>query len=485
MSQALYTSMGGINAATTSLQVISNNIANINTTAFKKSSVGFSDVFYRTMSSGSVATNSSGGTNPVQIGVGTKVSSISKDFTTGSWVSTGKATDLMIEGSGFFSVTDGTSTFYTRAGNFSFDEDGNLVTAEGYRILGTDSIMSTTLSSSTVKVPLSICADVSGNTNINAVQVTDLNSIASNLTQGDFVTTISYVNGAGATVDVPCTITLASSDLSGNVSNLTTNLQTKMNASFVVDGTTYTVSNLAVSTAGGKITFDIDGATHAAVTTGGDTFNITALSFSTPTTASTAAGISNFVTQTSLKGATPTDGVYSTKILDKTVVVSQLSSASEAISETAETINGDGSIQVTYNDGSILSVQLGADGATYEFIYTTSDNVKITGSKCTVDDNVAVASNFVIQMATITNTNGLLSIGSNLYEAGPNSGTIVYTVAGEMGAGNLESGGLEASNVDLSEELSNMILAQRAVEANSRVFTTTSDVMSTIVNMGR
>lgn len=485
MSQALYTAMGGINAASTQLQVISNNIANINTTAFKKSAVGFSDVFYRTMSSGSVATNSAGGTNPVQIGVGTKVSSISKDFTTGSWVSTGKSTDLMIEGSGFFAVTDGNSTFYTRAGSFSFDEDGNLVTAEGYKILGTDSIMSTTLSEATVRVPLSICADVKGNTGIDTVAVTDLNNIANNITQGDFVTTISYVDGAGATHEVPCTITLSTADLSGSVSNLTSSLETKMNGTFVVGGVTYTVSDLDVSTAGGKMTFNINGATHATIDDGTNTFNVTALGFSTPTTASSAAGISNFVTQTSLKGATPTSGVYSTKVLDQTVSISQLSSASQAISETAETINGDGSIQVTYNDGSILSVQLGPDKSTYEFIYTTAQNVKISGTKCSVDGNVADPSNFVIQLATITNTNGLLSMGSNLYEAGPNSGTIIYTVAGEMGAGKLESGGLEASNVDLSEELSNMILAQRAVEANSRVFTTTSDVMSTIVQMGR
>ena len=88
-------------------------------------------------------------------------------------------------------------------------------------------------------------------------------------------------------------------------------------------------------------------------------------------------------------------------------------------------------------------------------------------------------------MATITNTEGLLSVGSNLYSAGPNTGDIIYTIAGEMGCGELASGGLEASNVDLSEELSSMILAQRAIQANSRVFTTTSDIMQTITQMGR
>jgi len=121
MSQSLYTAMGGINAATTQIQVVSNNVANIDTTAFKASSVNFEDVYSTTISSGSVATSSSGGTNPIQEGVGTKVSSISKDFNAGSSVATGTSTDLMIKGSGFFTVTDGSSTYYTRAGNFSFD----------------------------------------------------------------------------------------------------------------------------------------------------------------------------------------------------------------------------------------------------------------------------------------------------------------------------------------------------------------------------
>ena len=90
-----------------------------------------------------------------------------------------------------------------------------------------------------------------------------------------------------------------------------------------------------------------------------------------------------------------------------------------------------------------------------------------------------------MQMATITNTEGLVSVGSNLYESGPNTGDIVFTVAGEMGTGKVASGGLEASNVDLSKELSNMILAQRAIQANSRVFTTTSNIMDVITQMGR
>jgi flagellar hook protein FlgE len=104
MSQSLYTAMGGISAAQTDLNVVSNNIANLNTTGYKSSSVNFSDVYYTTLSSGTGTSQTTGGTNPMQVGIGVQVSAISKDFSSGTWVATGKTTDLMIQGGGFFTA---------------------------------------------------------------------------------------------------------------------------------------------------------------------------------------------------------------------------------------------------------------------------------------------------------------------------------------------------------------------------------------------
>lgn len=481
MSQSLYTAMSGISAATTELEVISNNIANINTTAYKSSSVEFSDVFSRTLSSGSVATDSTGGTNPVQVGVGTQVSAVTKNFSTGSWVATGSNTDLMIEGSGFFTVksSDG-STYYTRAGDFSFDSKGNLVTSEGYQVLGTDSIMSNKSSTSTVSVPLSICADVKGTdtATLGGEKLTDLNGISKNITAGYFAVTVT-AGGNAYTGNV---------NLSGiNANTTVSNLSNMLNSGLAfTDSAGNKISGITASIVNGTIKLDT---TSAVVTqVGGTVTSVSKLTFGSPS--DTSLKVTNFLTASGLgSGGTPKtsggDTYYETNVLDYTAKISQLSTASQSISETAETINADGSVQVTYSDGSVLSVQLTADKSHYEFVYTTSNNAQITGDKCSVDADVANPSNFVIQMATITNTDGLLSEGNNLYEAGPNSGAIVYTVGNQMGAGKLQSGGLEASNVDLSDQLSDMILAQRAIEANSRVFTTTSDVMSTIVQMGR
>lgn len=483
MSQSLYTAMSGISAATTELEVISNNIANINTTAYKSSSVEFSDVFSRTLSSGSVATDSTGGTNPIQVGVGTQVSAVTKDFSTGSWVATGSDTDLMIEGSGFFTVksSDG-STYYTRAGDFSFDSHGNLVTSEGYQVLGTDSIMSNKSSTTTVTVPLSICADVTGTdtATLSAEKLSDLNGISKNITNGSFTVQVTDSTGKIYTGTVKLTI-----DANTTVAELQNQLQTGM--TFTDTSTGDSIKGIAVSLDQGKLKIDTSAA-EVDNPSGTKIANVSSLSFSAPK--DPTVDVTNFLTATGLgSGGKPivngTDKYYETNVLDYTARISQLSSASQSISETAETINADGSVQVTYNDGSVLSVQLSADKSHYEFVYTTSNNAQISGNKCNVDADVAEPANFVIQLATITNKDGLLSEGNNLFQAGPNSGAIVYTVGNQMGAGKLQSGGLEASNVDLSDQLSNMILAQRAIEANSRVFTTTSDVMSTIVQMGR
>lgn len=564
MSQSLYTAMGGITAATTEVQVVANNVANINTTAFKSSSVNFSDVFSTTLSSGSVATGNSGGTNPIQVGVGTQVSSISKDFNSGSWVATGSDTDLMVQGNGFFTAksTDG-QTYFTRAGDFSFDESGNLVTSKGFKVLGTSTILSSTSSSDTVQVPKSIVAQVQGNVGIGTQLCTNLNNIGNDFTTGAFsisdtgtiADTISAgtftVTSAGG-VPGAHLITLTAADVAGPLDAMAARIQTQIGTpaatgitvssangqiSFAIDGTkstglTYTAGtsnfvataglpavpaggiytstmaatnatyNINLSTAdvtgtiGGLVTdiqSQIDaqagGPGLAGITVGSSNGQITftingknaaALTFATPLN-----GATNFVAQADLKNSTLANDIYASKILDYTANISQLTSAAQAVSVNSETIGADGSIQATYSNGDTLSVQLGPDKSTYQFLYTTATGVSITGNSCTVDPNLVKPANFVVQVAGITNTNGLLAVGSNLFKAGPNSGNVVYSVGGQMGLGKLASGGLEASNVDLSQELSNMILAQRAIQANSRVFTTTSNIMDVINQMGR
>lgn len=130
MMRCMYAAVGGLRAHQTRMDVIGNNIANVNTVGYKSSRVTFQDVFYQTLSGGAAATDVRGGVNPRQVGVGMSVGTIDTIQTQGNVQPTGIATDLMIQGDGFFVLsTEGTNPeiYYTRAGVFGWDNEGNLV----------------------------------------------------------------------------------------------------------------------------------------------------------------------------------------------------------------------------------------------------------------------------------------------------------------------------------------------------------------------
>ncbi len=133
MIRALFTAASGMSAQQMNVDVISNNIANVNTIGFKGSRPNFQDLFSQTTSApGTAATQSTTIPTGMQLGLGVRPASIGKLFTQGDYTSTGNSLDLAIQGQGFFQVTmpDGTIN-YTRAGNFNMDKDGRIVTSDG------------------------------------------------------------------------------------------------------------------------------------------------------------------------------------------------------------------------------------------------------------------------------------------------------------------------------------------------------------------
>ncbi|MBW2123938.1 MAG: flagellar hook-basal body complex protein, partial [Deltaproteobacteria bacterium] len=128
MLSSLYTGISGLSTYGNAMSVIGNNIANVNTTGFKASRVSFADLYNMAL------TNSAVG--QLQVGRGVRMSSIDQLFTQGSLENTGSATDMAIQGDGFFIVSDGSGTYYTRAGHFIFDSNGRLVNPEGYTVQG-------------------------------------------------------------------------------------------------------------------------------------------------------------------------------------------------------------------------------------------------------------------------------------------------------------------------------------------------------------
>ncbi len=133
MSIALNAGVSGLQAHQTMLDVAGNNIANVNTTAYKTSSVAFSELYSQTIANASAPTSTSGGTNAQQIGIGVGVASISNNTTQGSISNSDNPLDCAIDGEGYFVVNDGSQNLYTRAGTFNIDENGSLVeTSTGY-----------------------------------------------------------------------------------------------------------------------------------------------------------------------------------------------------------------------------------------------------------------------------------------------------------------------------------------------------------------
>ncbi len=135
-TSALFIGLSGMNANARNLDVIGNNISNANTTAFKSSRMLFSTMFSRTFTGGSAPSDTSGGTNPFQTGLGVNIAGTQRDFRNGTISTTGDARDLAIEGDGFFIVDRGGSELYTRAGAFRQNSEGELVTIDGDRLQG-------------------------------------------------------------------------------------------------------------------------------------------------------------------------------------------------------------------------------------------------------------------------------------------------------------------------------------------------------------
>jgi flagellar hook protein FlgE len=136
MLRSLFAGISGLRVNQSMLDVTGNNIANANTTGYKSSSTVFQDTLSQMLTGASGSNAGRGGTNPIQIGLGVQLAATEGNFTQGSTQTTGRPTDMLIQGDGFFVVNRGGEDLYTRAGSFTFDESGTLVTPDGSRVQG-------------------------------------------------------------------------------------------------------------------------------------------------------------------------------------------------------------------------------------------------------------------------------------------------------------------------------------------------------------
>ena len=460
MTQAFYTAISGMAAGQNKVTVVADNIANMNTIGFKASNVNFSDIYYKTASTGQAPTGSMGGINPKQTGIGVQTASISRDFSSGTTLTTGLNTDLCISGSSFFTVASPTvEILYTRDGNFTVDADGHLVTSSGYKVLGTDRSLNTTSSTTPIKIPTYINTVTTPSTEaqMGNKPLKDLNGIKSGgVTPGNFTITTYKADG---TVHGKATITITEE---GTV----TGLKDLINAA--KDDTAGTALGLVTTVVNGKISISAAGNADVA------RFEI-------------ANGTSNVVSQLGFSKMDPTTKISSTEEINYHQTVSEGTPGSElAQNYNSLTINENGVIEVKYGNNDTMSVM--EDPQNPEkmiFKYTLNDGTVITGSDVTMPADLVVPANFQLQMASFVNPQGLTAEGSNTYASGPNSGMVLYGSISSAAFGSVRSGILEGSNVDLATEFAEMVTSQRLIEANSRVFDTTNQILQTLSNLGR
>lgn len=499
MLGSMYSAVSGLAAHQTKMNVIGNNIANVNTYGFKASRVTFSDVFYQTMTGASGPTSNSGGTNPVQLGYGAKVKSIDVINTRAGSATTDRALDVYINGDGYLPVKDNNGIIkYTRVGVLNFDLAGNLVDSSGNMVLGIPLDPNTKMprlgSDGTVSardlVPIKVDPKdldkftgitIGSNGEITAIKegdpivvpaantgwLTDATVTSSTNYNGNVVMTVTrgtdVVFLPGINSDKTTPIAQGAVTLSANA-----DINGAVNISF--DGTVYTLSYIqkdgSVKTAAwtddgsGTASFDVESvdANPATVTVqvGGDySTDVVVPADGTPLTIGTAVADSITVNVTTYDKSG--SEVHLASVWDPTV--------------TNNTEIKLGDITLTVDPARFGSLASGA-----------LNNTTIGTIGPGAGQPVKIANIAIVKFA---NSDGLSQSGEGYYVETANSGQPVGTIPGNGGTGTLRAGALEMSNVDLSREFTEMIIAQRGFQANTRMITVSDEMLAELVSMKR
>jgi flagellar hook protein FlgE len=418
MLRSMFSAISGLRAHQTKLDVAGNNIANVNTVGFKGSQTVFEDTLSQVLRNGSSPNGDVAGTNPAQVGLGVKVAGITTNFGQGSTQNTGRASDFMISGDGFFVTEQGNQQLYTRAGSFDLDGVGNLVTPDGATLQGWMANANGVIDANGPMTSLKI----------NQGQV--LSPVA---TSGAAVS--GNLSAAALSTDAAVTSQITMFDGLGNAHQIGVTL--KKDPAPATDQWTLTLAEGATELSSSKVQFSNSGATTGRLT------SPTTVSF-TPSTVGTPTPYPSWTTPVTIDLS----------------ALTQFGGASTAAAK--ETANSGSAL------GTLESYSLSNDG-TVVGLYSNGLRQPIGQ----------------LALATFTNPGGLEKAGNSSYRAGDNSGNPLVGAAGTGGRGTLSAGALEMSNVDLAEEFTGLIVAQRGFQANSRVITTSDEILQDLVQLKR
>jgi flagellar hook protein FlgE len=406
MLRSLFSGISGLRSNQTMMDVTGNNIANVNTVGFKSSSVVFQDTLSQLLQGAKTPVDGAGGSNPAQVGLGVKVAGISQNFGQGAAQTTGRATDMMIQGDGFFMQKTNGETLFTRGGALSFDGLGQLVSPTGAIMQGwtadLNGVINTNGPTADIRLPLG--ATLAPKVTENVFLKGNLPGDAADATA--LQTSVDVYDQLGAAHTLAVTLTKqAAPSLAWDV---------KITDQAATDPTVDVHS-------GGPITFNSDGSLTTpppviSATVDGQTVTID------------VAGMSGYAQQSSL-GVDSQDG---------------------------------------FAAGSLQGFSIGPDGV-------------LTG----VFSGGRTQALGQLALATFSNPGGLIKAGDSTYQSSANSGLAQVGTPGSGSRGELAGGVLEMSNVDLAQEFTNLIIAQRGFQANSRVITASDEILQDLVNIKR
>ena len=423
MIRSMFTAISSLSLHQKYLDVVSNNLANANTTGYKSSRVLFQDQFSQMLNPGSAPADPRGGTNPTQIGLGVRLGYISPNFTQGTLQNTGRNMDLGVQGDGFFIYGQDAGRRYSREGSMDLDAQGYLVdAATGLRTQGW------LVGANGVDTNLPI-GDIKIDTDKTLAQATQ------NVYFGGNLSAATPTDGTGSVM-----VSMGAYDSLGALTTASVKFTRSTTDPLTWDWAVVDpATGLPDATKGvgdGTITFDVNGqldttlATNPVVTT----------SVQIPGSAGSANG-GQIALDLDFSKLTMLDSASST------TVTSQDGLPAGTVSDVYISPN-DGAVSLVYSNG--LSEQVGQ-----------------------------------LALARFTNPSGLVRVDGTAFMPGLNSGDPQIGAASTGGRGSIASGYLEASNVDMAQEFTNMILAQRGFQASSRVITTSDEILQELVNLKR
>lgn len=535
--KSLNSGISGLRAFQTKMDVIGNNIANVDTVGFKSSRVTFADMLSQTVNSSGQNENSP--QSGTQVGLGVRIASIDRDFNQGGLQSTGRTTDLAIEGNGFFMVNENGRDLLTRAGNFSFNREGFLVDQSGRNVQGFNANAAGGVTASGAAEDIQVDFEnifepqatqnvfVAGNLNTDTSQaqilqarnalttesgsvangntlINDLSQTSTEFADGDTITfDVALNDGTAQTVSHDFS---AGDTLDDLINTINTNLPDGEANASLVDGLLVMRSaqlgdsqltiNGVNTTGTGAISFPgfetiQEGKTNSQ-TMSSTVFDDLGRSHTLSLTL-TQTDVNTWQYEASfLNGEQIQNGNTGTLTFDE-----------------GGNLTGESTLSIDYDPGNGASptsftVNLGnpEDGSKLSQ-FSGSNSAKVVSQDGFAQGNLVDVSfdgdGFIngifdngqnlklgqLAVADVANYDGLEAEGGNLFSATVNSGDVSVQTASKLASTNINSGILEGSNVDIAEQFTDMITSQRAFQSNARVITTADEFLQEAVNLIR